>query len=410
LIHFYKRKIVFNMKIRLCINFFSKVIFALLVLTVTVRFVKYNADRSVVDVSLEQDKLTSEMSLSGRKTDITAKQVKSSDQQILEPHPHHDLYTRNLTLINITNFKFIINNDICNVTPIALVTIVHTALGNKEARDIIRTTWGSASVPEATFKLVFLLGATAEQELQSSIAKENDQHQDMVQGDFLDTYRNLSYKNIMGNLWVSQFCEQANFVVKTDDDQYVDLYEVLVLTRRYYNSLEYIKDRFLLCPVLRGNPILRDPGIKWFVSDGEIPTEVEFYPNHCTGWLHIASPGTSRALAEAATRVSFFWIDDAWVTGYIARHLNITHLDIVDLWSIPKEKLLLSKSVQNPAIYQKDFLSGPMERDLALSQALHRRATWCHVNSCFNNIYQENSPVNISQEVNFNLINKLFPF
>ena len=77
-----------------------------------------------------------------------------------------------------------------------------------------------------------------------------------MQGDFLDTYRNLSYKNIMGNLWVSHFCEQAKFVVKTDDDQYVDLYEVLVLTGRYSKSLEYAKNRFILCPVWRGLPIL----------------------------------------------------------------------------------------------------------------------------------------------------------
>ena len=31
----------------------------------------------------------------------------------------------------------------------------------------------------------------------------------MVQGDFLDTYRNLSYKSIMGQLWASEFCEQV---------------------------------------------------------------------------------------------------------------------------------------------------------------------------------------------------------
>ena len=54
-------------------------------------------------------------------------------------HTHKDLYTRNLTLINMTNFKFLINNDICNVTPIAIVTIVHTAAQNKKARDIIRS-------------------------------------------------------------------------------------------------------------------------------------------------------------------------------------------------------------------------------------------------------------------------------
>ena len=63
----------------------------------------------------------------------------SSDQLVSRPHPHTDLYTRNLTLINITNFKFLINNDICDVTPVAIVTIVHTAAKNKKARDIIRS-------------------------------------------------------------------------------------------------------------------------------------------------------------------------------------------------------------------------------------------------------------------------------
>ena len=49
---------------------------------------------------------------------------------------------------------------------------------------------------------------------------------------------------------------KAEFIVKTDDDQYVDLYEALVVARRYSRSEEYVKNRFILCPVLRGLPIL----------------------------------------------------------------------------------------------------------------------------------------------------------
>ena len=56
-----------------------------------------------------------------------------------EEYPHHDLFDRNLTLINLTNFKFIINNDICNVRRVALVTIIHTAVDNHEARSMIRS-------------------------------------------------------------------------------------------------------------------------------------------------------------------------------------------------------------------------------------------------------------------------------
>ncbi len=40
-------------------------------------------------------------------------------------------------------------------------------------------------------------------------------------GDFIDKYHNLVYKNIFGKLWVSEFCEQAEFVVKVASDTFV---------------------------------------------------------------------------------------------------------------------------------------------------------------------------------------------
>ena len=71
-------------------------------------------------------------------------------------------------------------------------------------------------------------GATTDAALQRRLEEESRRHGDLVQGDFLDTYHNLSYKAVMGNLWVAEFCSQAQFVVKTDDDMYVDLYEVVL--------------------------------------------------------------------------------------------------------------------------------------------------------------------------------------
>ena len=88
-----------------------------------------------------------------------------------------------------------------------------------------------------------MLGATSDSSLQNVINKENEAYHDIVQGDFVDHYKNLSYKAIMGKLWVSEFCEQAEFVVKTDDDMYIDLYEVYYLTRSYLNNLHYHTNR-----------------------------------------------------------------------------------------------------------------------------------------------------------------------
>ena len=62
--------------------------------------------------------------------------------------------------------------------------------------------------------------------MQKILEEENGIHNDLVQGDFQDTYHNLSYKAVMGYMWVAEFCSQADFVVKTDDDLFVDLYEV----------------------------------------------------------------------------------------------------------------------------------------------------------------------------------------
>ena len=71
-----------------------------------------------------------------------------------------------------------------------------------------------------------IAGSTSDTKLQKSIEYENQKFGDIIQGDFVDTYHNLSYKAIMGNLWAAEFCEQAEFVVKADDDMFIDLYEV----------------------------------------------------------------------------------------------------------------------------------------------------------------------------------------
>ncbi len=38
-----------------------------------------------------------------------------------------------------------------------------------------------------------------------------------------DTYHNLTLKTTMGLKWTAIFCPQAQFVLKTDDDIYVNL-------------------------------------------------------------------------------------------------------------------------------------------------------------------------------------------
>ena len=88
------------------------------------------------------------------------------------------------------------------------------------ARSAIRSSWGRPSLPGA--RLVFLLGEPEDLGTQqqagpgggldltvSQLEEESRQHGDLVQGSFSDTYRNLTYKNLLGKLWVSTFCRQV---------------------------------------------------------------------------------------------------------------------------------------------------------------------------------------------------------
>ena len=107
----------------------------------------------------------------------------------------------------------------------------------KHARDAIRSTWGRPKFRNSqSGVLVFLLGSSTDEKIQMQLNDENQENGDIIQGNFSDTYHNLTYKNIMGKLWVSHFCPQAKFAVKTDDDCYVDLYSTYAIASSYLQT------------------------------------------------------------------------------------------------------------------------------------------------------------------------------
>ena len=52
-----------------------------------------------------------------------------------------------------------------------------------------------------------------------------------LKGTFYENYRNLSYKSIFGTYWAAHFCEQADFVIKADDDIFIDMFATYYYTR-----------------------------------------------------------------------------------------------------------------------------------------------------------------------------------
>ncbi len=70
----------------------------------------------------------------------------------------------------------------------------------------------------------------------SKIDKESALFGDLVQGDFHDSYDNLTMKTISGMRWAVENCPESQFYFLVDDDQYVSPKNLL---RFLHNSIHF---------------------------------------------------------------------------------------------------------------------------------------------------------------------------
>ena len=94
-------------------------------------------------------------------------------------------------------------------------------------------------------------------------------------GNFLEDYHNLTYKHAMGLRWASQFCPQAQMLIKIDDDTAANLPRLIQeIAPPLLN-----KENMLGAVFARAKP-MRETS-KWQVSLKEWPSPV--YPSYLSG-------------------------------------------------------------------------------------------------------------------------------
>jgi len=53
----------------------------------------------------------------------------------------------------------------------------------------------------------------ADLEVTARIVEESEVHHDLIQGNFIDAYRNMTYKHVMGLKWATYFCQNARYTM-----------------------------------------------------------------------------------------------------------------------------------------------------------------------------------------------------
>ncbi|UJR22761.1 hypothetical protein I4U23_025793 [Adineta vaga] len=255
--------------------------------------------------------------------------VVSSIKNPYEPRDH---------IVNPHNFSYILNPgySVCNNSNsgIFILVYVHSGPGNYQRRVVIRETWAARSLfPE--IRLVFMMGKSTDENLMKAIKYENEIYHDIVQEDFIDSYKNLTFKGIMALKWISIYCSNIKYILKVDDD-------IVVNTFTLFNHLRYLDKNnpegqkgTILCLLWTAMMVMRDSKSKWYLSKEDFPFDK--FPPYCSGSAFIITGDMAAKMYNASLYIPFFWVDDYYITGAVATAANVTYAQLGSLYTIPEQ-------------------------------------------------------------------------
>lgn len=255
---------------------------------------------------------------------------------LLPPVPEDSLpHAASTTLLDMDDFELVHEAEAaCRPSRLFFVFLVHSRPDHFRHRQAIRATWGGARDLGDGWaaRTVFLLGRgrggdsegvagdSPGFDVEGVVAREAARHGDLVVGSFVDHYHNLTYKHVMGLRWAARRCSHAIFLVKADDDAFIDVPALRALLGRTF-SLPPPR-RTLACNALPAGTQPQRAG-KWAVSRDAYPWPE--YPRYCAGLAYVVTPTVADLLARVAQAgvAPRVWVDDVWVTGLLAEALDL---------------------------------------------------------------------------------------
>ncbi|EYC00298.1 hypothetical protein Y032_0116g546 [Ancylostoma ceylanicum] len=140
---------------------------------------------------------------------------------------------------------------------------------------------------------------------------------DILQADFLDTYRNLTFKTFAHSHYVAENCTNVRVVLKIDDD----IAWNVGLMFDYLSNIK-LKENTLHCRTVETPLVDRNSSSKWYVSEEEYYHT--YFPEYCLSPIYAATPYTITRLRDETDKAPHIWVDDVFSTGLVAREAGVS--------------------------------------------------------------------------------------
>lgn len=107
-----------------------------------------------------------------------------------------------------------------------MLILITSATTHRDQRVAIRQTWGQYASRD-DIAMAFVVGETNNQTITDAMKNESDEYGDMIYGHFEDTYAHLTLKTMAMLEFTDNYCSQAGFMFKTDDDMFINVEHIL---------------------------------------------------------------------------------------------------------------------------------------------------------------------------------------
>ena len=225
-----------------------------------------------------------------------------------------------------------------------LIAIISSA-DHMEARQRNRDALSKEPLQKFKASYIFFVGMNTN--LSTTIKGESNKYEDVVQGAFVDNYKNMTLKSSLVLHWIVLYCSQVKYVIKMDDDLIYNLTKVF-----HYMSNVKIPPSGLIIGNKAKSPARphRDPQNTWYVSEKEYPPRE--FPDFVYGGAYIFSGNTAKRLWEATFRVPFLWLEDVYIAGF-CREASGVRLEVPDfpLFCRGKNAAFLMKTKGCPFVH-----------------------------------------------------------
>ena len=201
---------------------------------------------------------------------------------------------------------------------VILLIMVKSAARNFGRRNAIRSTWGGKK--NSQIHVLFSLGYHIY--IEREIRKEATLYKDILQGSFIDEYRNNTFKTSMTYKWIGDSWRNCKYILLVDDDYLVNIDETL----QFVSSLQRNNtSSTMFGPIVEcWKPVRTMDDPNSYITKEEYPWEL--YPPYISGGSILTTFDVVRNISKAIPFVRKLSIDDLYI-GIIANFLGIKLID-----------------------------------------------------------------------------------